>query len=46
MKDTTPGHPEVEWVLCSEDCQDTVIIYIPQLNGTPIEESFQCVIYD
>ena len=32
MRDTIPGHPEVEWVLCSEDWQDIFITYVPQLS--------------
>ena len=40
MRDTTPGHPEVEWVLCSNYWQDIVIIYIPQPNDTPIEDNY------
>ena len=40
MRDTTPGHPEVEWVLCSDNLQDIVIIHIPQLNDTLIEDNY------
>ena len=36
----TPRQPQTEWVLCSDDWQDIVIIYIPQLNDTPIEDNY------
>ena len=29
-----------EWVLCSEDWRDIVIMYIPNLNNIPIEDNF------
>ena len=38
--DATPKYPQNEWVLCSEDWQDVVITYIPQLNDTPIEDNY------
>ena len=31
---------ETEWVLCSEDWRDIVIIYVPELNDIPIEENY------
>ena len=39
-KNATPKHSQTEWILCSDDWQDIVIIYIPQLNETPIEENY------
>ena len=29
-----------EWVLCSENWQDFVIIHVTQLNVTPIEDNY------
>ena len=40
MLDATPIHSQTERVVCSDDWQDIVIIYIPQLNDTPIEENY------
>ena len=40
MQDTTSKHPQTEWLLCSDDWQDIVITYIPQLNDTPIEDNY------
>ena len=37
MWDATRQHPQTEWVLCSDDWQDIVITYIPQMDNTPIE---------
>ena len=31
---------ETEWVLCSDDWRDIVIMYIPDLNNIPIEENY------
>ena len=31
---------ETEWVLCSEDWRDIVIMYVPNLNDIPIEENY------
>ena len=31
---------ETEWVLCSEDWRDIVIMYVPELNDIPIEDNF------
>ena len=31
---------ENEWVLCSEDWRDIVIMYVPELNDIPIEENY------
>ena len=33
-------HIQTEWVLCSEDCRDIVITYVPQLNTIPIEDNY------
>ena len=33
-------HTQTEWVLCSEDWQDIVIMYVPQLNNIPIEDNY------
>ena len=46
MWDATPKHPQTEWVLCSEDWQDIVITYIPQLNDTPIEDNYADPIHE
>ena len=40
MWDATPKHPQTEWVLCSDDLQDIVITYIPQLENMPIEDNY------
>ena len=40
MQGATPKHQQTEWILCSDDWQDIVIIYIPQLNHTPIEDNY------
>ena len=31
---------ETEWILCSEDWRDIVIMYVPELNDIPIEENY------
>ena len=31
---------ETEWVLCSEDWRDVMIMYVPDLNNIPIEENY------
>ena len=31
---------KTEWVLCSEDWTDIVIMYVPQLNSVPIEDNY------
>ena len=33
-------HKETEWVLCSEDWRDIVIMYAPQINNIPIEDNY------
>ena len=33
-------HTKTEWVLCSEDWRDIVIMYVPQLNNIPIEDNY------
>ena len=33
-------HTQTEWVLCSEDWRDIVIMYVPQLNGIAIEDNY------
>ena len=40
MQDATPKHPQTEWVLCTDNWQDIVITYIPQLNAIPIEQNY------
>ena len=32
--------PQTEWLLCSDDWQDIVIIDIPQPSDTPIEDNY------
>ena len=43
MRDATSKHTQTEWVLCSEDLQDTVITYILQLNDILIERNQRCI---
>ena len=31
---------ETEWILCSEDWRDIVIMYVPNLNDIPMEENY------
>ena len=31
---------ETEWVLCSADWRDIVIMYVPECNDIPIEENY------
>ena len=33
-------HMKTEWVLCSEDLRDIVIMYVPQLTNIPIEDNY------
>ena len=33
-------HTKTEWVLCSEDWRDIVIIYVPQIINTAIEDNY------
>ena len=33
-------HTKTEWVLCSEDWRDIVIMYVPQINNIPIEGNY------
>ena len=40
MWDVLPKQPQTEWILCSDDWQDIIIIYIPHLNDTPIEDNY------
>ena len=40
MQDAIPKHPQTEWVLCSDDWQDIVTTYIPQLNDVSIEDNY------
>ena len=37
---STQRTSKYEWVLCSENWQDVVIIHIPQLNVTPVENNY------
>ena len=39
MKRKEKKNADTEWVLCSEDWRDVVIMYIPNLNNIPIEEN-------
>ena len=39
-RDAKLKHIRTEWVLCSEDWQDIVITYVPQLNNIPTEDNF------
>ena len=36
-------HIQTEWLLCSEDWRDIVIMYVPQLNNTPIEDNYVAI---
>ena len=38
--ETKSKHTKTEWVLCSEDWRDIVIMYIPQLNDIAIEHNY------
>ena len=33
-------HTKTEWVLCSEDWRDIVIMYIPELNDVTTEDNY------
>ena len=33
-------HTQTEWVLCSEDWRDIVIMYVPQLNDITIDDNY------
>ena len=33
-------HIQTEWVLCSDDWRDIVIMYVPQFNTIPIEDNY------
>ena len=33
------NYTKTEWVLCSEDFRDIVIMYVPELNDIPIEDN-------
>ena len=33
-------HARTEWVLCSEDWRDIVIMYVPEFNDIPIEDNY------
>ena len=37
--EVTLDHTQTEWVLCSEDWRDIVIMYVPQLNDIAIEDN-------
>ena len=39
-RDTKSKHTRTKWVLCSEDWQDIVITYVPQLSNIPIEDNY------
>ena len=39
-RDAKSKHTRTEWVLCSEDWQDIVITYVPQLNNIPTEDNY------
>ena len=38
--EATLDHTQTEWVLCSEDCRDIVITYLPQLNCIAKEDNY------
>ena len=38
--EATLDQKQTEWVLCSEDCRDIVIMYVPQLNDITIEDNY------
>ena len=40
MKRKKKKNAETEWVLCSEDWRDIVIMYVPELNDMPIEDKY------
>ena len=39
-RECKPKHAKTEWVLCSEDRRDIVIMYVPELNDMPIEDNY------
>ena len=39
-QETKPEHVQTEWVLCSKDRRDVVIMYVPGPNNIPIEENY------
>ena len=39
-RDCELKHTKTEWVLCSEDWRDIVIMYVPELNDVPIEDNY------
>ena len=40
-RDCELKHTKTEWVLCSEDWRNIVIMYVPELNDIPIEDNYQ-----
>ena len=39
-QETKQENTQTDWVLCSEDWRDVVIMYVPDLNNIPIEENY------
>ena len=39
-QETKQENTQTNWVLCSEDWRDIVIMYVPDLNNIPIEENY------
>ena len=37
---TESQYKKTEWVLCSEDWRDIVIMYVPELNNISIEDNY------
>ena len=34
------NHTKTEWVLCSKDWRNIVIMYVPELNDIPVEDNY------
>ena len=45
-KQKKQNYTKTEWVLCSEDWRDIVIMYIPELNDKPIEDNYADMSWD
>ena len=39
-QETNPEHTQTDWVLCSEDWRDVMIMYVPDCNNILIEENY------
>ena len=39
-------HTKTEWLLCSEDWRDIVIMYVPQLNNVLMEDNYADILLE